>query len=348
MRRFADILAADRLERDDLLALIGATDEEDRRALYRRADDVRRATHGNVVHLRGIIEFSNYCRCDCLYCGVRASNKRVARYRMSEEEILRAADAIAEAGVKTIVLQSGEDLAYTGEAFGEIIREIKRRHDVAITLSLGERPREDYERWRALGADRYLLKHETANRALYERLHPTQSYDERLAALRLLKEIGFQTGSGNVVGFPDQTDEDIADDLLLCRELDVDMASFSPFLPADDTPLADLPSPPLWKILNVMAAARLVLPEAHIPATTALSAMDAEGRALGLRAGANVVMPTFTPNEFRFNYLIYNAKPGGSEDPTKKLDALRALFNRLDLRVGQDRGHSLKARQTVK
>ncbi|MBD3410382.1 MAG: [FeFe] hydrogenase H-cluster radical SAM maturase HydE [Ignavibacteriales bacterium] len=347
MKSVTDILAADRLERDDLLALIGARDEEGRRALYRRADDVRRATHGNVVHLRGIIEFSNYCRCDCLYCGVRASNKRVARYRMSEEEILRAAETIAEAGIKTIVLQSGEDLAYTSEAFGEIIREIKRRHDVAITLSLGERPREDYERWREAGADRYLLKHETANRALYERLHPTQSFDERIDALRLLKEIGFQTGSGNVVGFPDQTDEDIADDLLLCRELDVDMASFSPFLPADDTPLADLPSPPLWKTLNVMAAARLVLPDAHIPATTALSAMDPEGRALGLRAGANVVMPTFTPNEFRFNYLIYNAKPGGSEDPTKKLDDLRALLDRLGLRVGDDYGHSVKTKQTA-
>lgn len=341
----ATLLQQQTFTRQDLIDLLSIDNETDFQLLMQRAFEVRKEIFGNDVLLRGIIEFSNYCRLDCTYCGIRASNKQVTRYRMTHDEIISLAGAIANANIGTIVLQSGEDLSYTADDVARIIRSIKERFDVAITLSLGERDRETYNLWRAAGADRYLLKHETANDKLYESLHPQHSLASRVEHLRWLKDTGFQTGSGNIIGIPGQTIEDIADDLILCNDIDVDMASFSPFIHAENTPLAEAPNADLKLTLKVMAIARMYLRNVHIPATTALSTLHPEGRAMGLQAGANVIMPTFTPNNYRFNYLIYENKPGGSEDPTQKLDDLYALLTTNGLKPSGAKGHSLKMKE---
>ncbi len=231
---------------------------------------------------------------------------------------------------------------YSGEKVAGILRRIKDNCDVAITLSLGERDFADYELWLEAGADRYLLKHETANAGIYNKIHPYQNLDERIRHLRFLKEIGYQTGSGNIIGLPGQSVGDIADDLLLCNELDVDMASFSPFLSAADTPLAGHKNCDIEIVLKTMAVARILLRNVHIPTTTALSTLHPDGRRRGLRAGANVIMPSYTPNDYRFNYLIYKNKPGTDEGVETKLQQVYDLLEEEGLKNSGSKGHSLK------
>ena len=228
--KLSEILNKDELTKEDIIYLLDLTDHNEQNLLFEKANSIKEIYCGNQIYLRGIIEFSNYCRQDCLYCGIRLENDEVNRYRMNLAEILYSASMIYDAGIRTIVLQSGEDLHFDSDKVVEIISEIKSRYDVAITLSLGERTIEEYTRWKEAGADRYLLKHETANEEIYFNIHPYQNYEDRIAHLKALKSIGFQVGSGNIVGLPKQTIEDIADDIILCKELDVDMASFSPFL----------------------------------------------------------------------------------------------------------------------
>lgn len=336
------ILFKDNFQKDEIVELLKISSSSKLSLLYKKADHVKKVYFSNTIHLRGIIEFSNYCRQDCYYCGIRNENDEVSRYRMSFDEILLSASKIYNAGLRTIVLQSGEDIYYDSNKIVEMIRAIKNRFDVAITLSLGERTFEEYEEWKSAGADRFLLKHETANQNLYYEIHPYQNFEDRIEHLKYLKSIGFQVGSGNIVGLPNQTLEDIADDIILCKELDVDMASFSPFISADNTPYDGFPNCSIDLVLKTMAIARIFLKNVHIPATTALSTLKKDGRKLGLLAGANVVMPTFTPNNFRHNYLIYKNKPGGNEDPEIKLTELNKLFSELDLKVTDSKGHSLK------
>jgi len=340
--KIEDILNKENFNKDDIVNLLLANKVEDQQLLYKKADQVKVEYCGKQIHLRGIIEFSNYCRQDCYYCGIRLENENVDRYRMSYEEILHSASMIYDAGIRTIVLQSGEDLFYDAEKVESIIRRIKNKFDVAITLSLGERTLGEYKLWKDAGADRYLLKHETANKDIYYDIHPYQNYEDRLKHLKYLKSIGFQVGSGNIVGLPGQTIEDIADDIILCKELDVDMASFSPFISAEDTPFSNIGNCGIELVLSTMAVARIHLKDVHIPATTALSTLHAEGRKKGLLAGANVIMPTYTPNNFRFNYMIYKNKPGGSEAPNIKLDKLNELVEELELTFSFSKGHSLK------
>ena len=334
------ILCKPNLTKDEIVYLLSLSDTEEIARLYLRADEVRKEFCGNDVHLRGIIEFSNYCEQDCLYCGLRNGNDNLDRYRMTGVEILETAKKISSAGIKTIVLQSGEDNFYTKDSITNLILSIKENSDVAITLSIGERGRDEYDEWRRAGADRYLLKHETANERLYSAIHNKQSLQERLAHLKYLKQIGFQAGSGNLIGLPNQTLDDIADDILLCKEYDCDMCSFSPFIPSPDTPFNKVSQADLDITLKTMAVARIVLKGVHIPATTALSTLTEEGRKLGLTVGANVIMPNFTPDEYKDKYKIYANKK--TYNPIKYVEEIRVMIGQMGRKIGTDQGHSLK------
>jgi biotin synthase len=334
------VLHKPNLTKDEIVYLLSISDKEDISQLYRRADEIRKEYCGDVVHLRGIIEFSNYCEQDCLYCGLRNSNEKLDRYRMTGIEILETTKKISLAGIKTIVLQSGEDHFYTKESITNLILSIKPNSDVAITLSLGERGRDEYDEWRRAGADRYLLKHETANERLYSAIHNKQSLQERLTHLKYLKQLGVQAGSGNLIGLPNQTLDDIADDILLCKEYDCDMCSFSPFIPSPDTPFNKVSQADLDLTLKTMAVARIVLKDVHIPATTALSTLTGEGRKLGLSVGANVIMPNFTPDEYKDKYKIYANKK--TYNPLKYVEEIKVMVEQMGRKIGVDQGHSLK------
>jgi biotin synthase len=343
--KLKSILNKPNLTTDEIVYLLSLSDKEDLAQLYNRSDEVRKEFCGDDVHLRGIVEFSNYCEQDCLYCGLRNSNDNLDRYRISEVEILDTAKKISTAGIKTIVLQSGEDHFYTKEAITNLILSIKQNSDVAITLSLGERGRDEYDEWKRAGADRYLLKHETANERLYSAIHQKQSLQERLAHLKYLKQVGFQAGSGNLIGLPNQTLDDIADDIILCKEYDCDMCSFSPFIPSPDTPFNKVSQADLDLTLKTMAVARIVLKNVHIPATTALSTLTGEGRKLGLTVGANVIMPNFTPDEYKDKYKIYANKK--TYNPIKYVDELKVMLEQMGRKIGMDQGHSLKTNRII-
>jgi biotin synthase len=277
--------------------------------LIEQADLVRTQYHGDDVHLRGIIEFSNHCIRNCVYCGLRRDNQNIRRYRLSPDAIVTAAMQVATAGVGTVVLQSGDDFGYTAADLAGIIRRIKAQTEVAITLSVGERPFSHYEMWRNAGADRYLLKHESANPDLFARTHPGQRLEKRLAILRFLKALGYEIGNGMIVGLPGQTPYDLTDDILLTKHLDVDMCGIGPFIPHFQTPYGDFSSGPLEMTLRMIALVRLLCPRIHLPATTALATLaPLDGQLLGLMAGANVIMPNFTPAKWRGYYTIYDHK----------------------------------------
>ncbi|MGK9369622.1 [FeFe] hydrogenase H-cluster radical SAM maturase HydE [Melioribacter sp. Ez-97] len=337
-----ELLKKESLNRDEIIYLLGLSDEKEINSLFARADEVRRLYCGDEVHLRGIIDFSNYCEQDCLYCGLRKSNKNLPRYRMTPDEVVEVAHKIINKGIFTIVLQSGEDAYYDTDQIAYIIYSIKRKADVAITLSLGERDFEEYRTWKIAGADRYLIKHETANPKLYAAFHENQKLDERLEHIRFLKEIGYQVGSGNMIGLPNQTLEDIADDILLCKEFDLDMAAFGPFIPAPDTPWHNKKAGDVLLTLKTMAVARIVLKDAHIPATTALATLDEDGRIKGLKAGANVVMPDFTPSPYREKYQIYADRKCVNDNPDYCRSCLQLQIESIGRRVSSSRGDSLK------
>jgi biotin synthase len=306
------------------------------------ADEVRSRYCGDEVHLRGVIEFSNYCIRDCLYCGLRRSNNKLARYRMAKEEIVECALMGFRAGLKTIVLQSGDDLGYQREDISRIIQLIKEKADVAITLCVGERDYIDYSAWKKAGADRYLLKHETANPVLYSRLHPGQTLATRLEILGWLREMGYQVGAGNIVGLPGQTVRDLADDILLMKELDVEMAGIGPYIPHPDTPLGRERGGSLNMTLKVLAVARIVLRDVHLPATTATGTIHPEGREMALRAGANVVMPNITPTKYRRLYEIYPNKICIDENMENCLGCLAKRIKSCGRKIAENKGHSLK------
>ena len=301
------------LTREEIILLLSLPAGEGREALFRSADAVRRQEVGDEVFLRGIIEFSNICERDCLYCGLRRSNRRLPRYRMPLEEILSAAGRIRDAGIATIVLQSGEDPAFTTEQLCRLVSRIRGEHGLTITLSLGERPDSDYRAFRDAGAERYLLKHETSSPAIFSRMRPGCALEDRLRCLKTLGELGYEVGTGTIVGLPGQTREALADDLLLMREMDADMLGIGPLVPHADTPLAGQPAGDGETTLSVLAVARLLTRTTNIPATTALTTLDPRFRLRALGAGANVVMPDFTPDAYRRHYAIY---PGRSDGPS--------------------------------
>ena len=335
------VVAGRRLDRKDITTLLAASGAEVE-TLYRAADEVRARCLGDEVHLRGIIEFSNYCRRNCLYCGIRAGNTRVGRYRMQPDEIVEVARRAYGLGYRTVVLQSGEDPWYTPEMIAGIIRRLKSECDLAVTLSIGERSRAEYAVMRAAGADRYLMRHETSDPELFARLRPGTTLTERIERLKWLRELGYQVGSGQMVGLPGQTADSLAGDILLLRELDVEMAGIGPFIPHPDTPLASSPGGTIEDVLKVVAVTRLALPWAHLPATTAVGSIDPEGRQKALRCGANVIMPNVTPGKYREGYQLYPHKICLTEEPEHCRPCVEGIIRALGRRVGADKGDSPK------
>lgn len=318
--------------------------------LYHLADAVRRVNMGDAVHVRGIVEFSNYCTMRCRYCGLRAPNRHVRRYRMPPEEIMAACHQVADAGITTVVLQSGETPSRADHDFGRLIERIKTETALAVTVSAGCRPRNVYAYWQACGMDRYLLRFETSNTDLFARLHPNCTLAERLACLRSLRDLGVQTGSGFMIGLPGETRSILADNILLCRALDLDMIGIGPFIPHPDTPLgrkknAYHSDPEMF--FRALAALRIFNPRSHIPATTAFDAVfPGIGRNLALQRGANVFMPNCTPVLYRDDYLLYPGKPDVDSDTTAVARDIRQRLRQLGRPMGRGPGHSIKHRPT--
>lgn len=312
--------------------------------LRQEADKVRRRWMGDAVHVRGIIEFSNYCIRSCRYCGLNRSNDRIQRYRIPPDEIVETARETAVMGFKTVVLQSGDDFFYTRDMVADMIRRIKMT-GMAVTLSVGERSWEDYRAWREAGADRYLLKFETSDSGLYDRLHPGTRLELRLKCLRDLRTLGYQVGSGFMIGLPGQTSEILADDLMLMRSLGLEMAGVGPFIPHPATPLGLDPAGEVKLALKVLALSRLMLPRAHLPATTALSSLEKDGRQLGLTGGANVLMPNITPPKYRKLYEIYPYKAEVKDSPQNLYQSTLELIHELGRDVAADPGHGLPPAQ---
>jgi len=314
---------------EDIRFLLSASQGEEEAALFGAADAVRQACVGDEVHLRGIVEFSNFCARNCLYCGLRRDNHALTRYRMPLADVVAAVRDAKSQGLKTIVLQSGEDPWFTRERIGDLIRAIREETDLAITLSVGERPYADYRAWKKAGADRYLLKHETASSALFRRLRPGRELRERLEALRWLRELGYEVGSGNMVGLPDQTDEELAGDIQLFVQYDFDMIGIGPFIAHPQTPLASATNGQLDRTLRVLAVTRIVTRNTNLPATTAAGVLDPGGRRLALLAGANVIMPDITPPIYRQHYQIYPGKAQVAIDRTRLIEMISSLGRRI-------------------
>ena len=303
------LIAAHSLTEEEYAALIRSRDEV-RGTLRAAAVKERERVYGNRVFIRGLIEISSFCKNDCLYCGIRRSNANAERYRLTEEQILSCADEGYELGFRTFVLQGGEDAYFTDHRLVSLITELKRRHpDCAVTLSLGERSRESYKRLREAGADRYLLRHETADEEHYKRLHPAgMSFENRMRCLKDLKALGYQTGCGFMVGSPFQTPETLAKDLKFIEEFKPEMCGIGPFVPHHDTPFAAHTAGTAELTCFLLSAIRLIHPPVLLPATTALGTVDPLGRERGIRCGANVVMPNLSPVSVRKKYELYDNK----------------------------------------
>jgi len=337
----------DSLPAEDVLSLLRVPPAA-RQALYDRADALRRATMGEQVYLRGIVEFSNICTNDCLYCGIRAGNADIHRYRMSEDEVLAVARRMDDWHQHTIVLQAGESASPVGDRRMEsLIARIKAETPLAVTVSVGNRPREVYARWRAAGMDRYLLRFETSDPELFARLHPDCDLAERLACLHDLRDLGVQVGSGFMIGLPGETLDILAGNILLCRALDLDMIGIGPFIPHPLTPLAGAANayagdPDMHFV--ALAALRIANPDAHIPATTAFDALfpSPSGRDLALQRGANVFMPNSTPDQYRRDYMLYPDKPCVDETGGMCAFCVAGRLEQLGRQIGAGPGHSQK------
>ncbi len=324
--------------REEILRVI--CDTENDRQLFDAADRVRKKAYGNDVYIRGLIEISNYCKNDCIYCGIRRSNRNAQRYRLSPEEIMQCCEAGYALGFRTFVMQGGEDGYYTDDMMCSLITQIKKKyHDCAVTLSLGERSRESYQKLYGAGADRYLLRHETANADHYAKLHPKElSYQNRMECLENLKEIGYQVGAGFMVGSPYQTREHLVNDLLFIKEFQPHMVGIGPFIPQKDTPFKEFESGTLRDTLVMVALTRLLLPNALIPSTTALGTISPNGRELGLKAGANVVMPNLSPTDYRKLYSLYDNKICMGDEAAESLSHLKESVKKIGYNIVTDRG----------
>ena len=328
---------------EDYRRLLLASDPEAAEYLYQAARAVRESYYGKKVYMRGLIEFTNYCRNNCYYCGIRRDNPHAERYRLEESEICACAEEGYALGFRTFVLQGGEDGYYTKEMIGQIVAALKERHpDCAVTLSFGEWDYAAYQHWRACGADRYLLRHETADEAHYRRLHPQEmSLAHRKNCLRQLRELGYQVGAGFMVGSPGQTADHLIKDLHYLQQLQPHMVGIGPFIPQKDTPFAKEPGGTLEMTLKLLAILRLLLPKALLPATTALGTIHPKGRELGILAGANVVMPNLSPVGVRKKYLLYDHKICTGEESAQCVACLRQRIASIGYELREDRGDSL-------
>lgn len=333
---------------DEKLKIVLAIEtEEEAEYLYKNAREVCEEHYGKKVFTRGLIEFTNYCRNNCYYCGIRRGNQKAERYRLEKEEIYACAEEGYALGFRTFVLQGGEDGYYTKEKLGEIIHEIKKMHpDCAVTLSFGEWDYETYKYWRTCGADRYLLRHETADRAHYQMLHPdSMSFSHRMECLHMLKELGYQTGAGFMIGSPGQTPDLILKDLKYLRDLRPHMIGIGPFIPQKDTPFANEKSGTLLMTLKLLSILRLMFPKMLLPATTALGTIHPKGRELGILAGANVVMPNLSPTKVRSKYLLYDNKICTGDESAQCRHCLEGRMQAIGCELCVDRGDSLMQEQ---
>lgn len=335
--------AQNRLNREEWIQLIEGRTPKLAQYIFEKARKIRQAYYGTDVYIRGLIEFTNYCKNDCYYCGIRRSNSKAHRYRLSEEQILRCCQQGYTLGFRTFVLQGGEDGYFTDERMVSLVKEIRKNYpDCAITLSIGERSYDSYLALFEAGADRYLLRHETWDEEHYRLLHPPAlSAKHRQQCLWDLKKIGYQVGTGYMVGSPFQTAENLADDMLFLEKLNPQMVGIGPFIPHHDTPFKDQAAGTLELTLYMLGLIRLMLPKVLLPATTALGTIDEKGRELGILAGANVVMPNLSPENVRKDYLLYDNKIcTGSEAAECRMD-LENRMHAIGYHVVCHRGDSL-------
>lgn len=331
-----------RLEEEEYAALILAADGEE--LLFERARETARKVFGKGIYIRGLIEFTNYCKNDCYYCGIRMSNRSIQRYRLTPGQILDCCKIGRELGFYTFVLQGGEDGSVKDEEMAEIVGRIKERYpDCAVTLSIGERSRESYALLKAAGADRYLLRHETADPVHYAQLHPKKlSLENRIRCLYDLKELGFQVGTGFMVGSPGQTARHLAKDLMFIQKFEPQMVGIGPFIPHKDTPFGKEKAGTMELTLRMIAILRLMLPNALIPATTALGTIHPQGREKGILAGANVVMPNLSPRDVRQKYLLYNDKISTGEEAAEGKALLEKRLEAIGYYIEAGRGDFAK------
>ena len=338
------LVSGGELTRDEIICLLEKRNKDIQVFLAEKASETARQYYGNKVVVRGLIEFTNYCKNDCYYCGIRCSNRNAQRYRLSREEILDCASRGYDLGFRTIVLQGGEDAYYSDSLMVDIISSIKKAHpDCAVTLSIGEKSYDSYKAFYDAGADRYLLRHETADHGHYAKLHPSAlSAGNRQQCLYDLKKIGFQTGAGFMVGSPYQTIGNIADDLLFLKKLDPEMIGIGPFIPHKDTPFADMKAGETDLVLFLLSVIRLMLPDALLPATTALGTVDPRGREMGILAGANVVMPNLSPLGVRKKYDLYDNKICTGEEAAECLECLKNRIKNIGYEIVTDRGDNVR------
>lgn len=331
------------LSPEGLLRILTQADDETREFLREKAQELCIRRYGKFVFIRGLIEFTNICKNDCLYCGIRKGNEKAQRYRVSPEDILLCCQEGYALGFRTFVLQGGEDGYFTDDKLCSLVSSIKNAFpDCAITLSVGERSRESYQALFDAGADRYLLRHETADEEHYHKLHPANmSFSHRMQCLRDLKEIGFQTGCGFMVGSPYQTPENLVKDLLFLKEFQPHMVGIGPFLTHKDTPFAHFPNGSGQLTLLLLSMIRLLLPDVLLPATTALGTLLPDGRNQGILHGANVVMPNLSPQDAREKYMLYDNKLSSGTEAAESLALLKKSFQTIGYQVSVSRGDSL-------
>lgn len=312
--------------------------------LFEKARDVREKYYGKKVFIRGLIEYTNYCKNDCYYCGIRRSNSKVLRYRLSKEEILKCCENGYELGFRTFVLQGGEDSYFAQDKMVDIIYSIKNNYpDCAVTLSIGEKDLETYKAYFDAGADRYLLRHETANSEHYNKLHPKEmSLSHRKRCLEQLKEIGFQVGCGIMVGSPFQTIDNLVEDLMFIKKFSPEMVGIGPFIPHHDTIFAKDKSGTMEQTIFILALVRLLLPKVLMPATTALGSINSKGRELGMLAGANVVMPNLSPTDVRKNYSLYDNKLWSGDEASECMRDIVFRMKKIGYDIVVDRGDFIK------
>lgn len=331
------------LTREEWIQLIQNRTPDVSEYLFEKARSIRIRHYGRDIYIRGLIEFTNYCRNDCYYCGIRKSNQNAVRYRLSEDEILACCAEGWRLGFRTFVLQGGEDGWYTPDRMVSILSSIRKNWpECAITLSVGELPYEVYHRFREAGADRYLLRHETYDTAHYRKLHPPRlSAEHRQQCLWNLKKLGYQVGTGFMVGSPFQKEENLADDMLFLKKLNPQMVGIGPFIPHHDTPFSDMPAGTAELTLFMLGLIRLMLPKVLLPATTALGTIAGDGREKGILAGANVIMPNLSPRKIRKNYLLYDNKICTGDEAAESIEHLKVSMNAIGYHISISRGDSL-------
>jgi biotin synthase len=328
------------LSYEEYLEIISNASESQKDYLFSRAEEIRKKIYGTDIYIRGLIEFTNYCKNDCFYCGIRSSNKKCERYRLTKEDIISCCSTGYDIGYRTFVLQGGEDPFFSSDDMADLIDCIKKKFpDCALTLSFGEYTYETYKKWKDAGADRYLLRHETSDKTHYNKLHPKKmSFDNRIRCLNDLKALGYQVGCGFMVGSPFQTCEHLAAEMIFLNKFQPDMVGIGPFIVQKDTPFGNMKSGTLEQTLIMLALIRLTLPDVLLPATTALATIDPFGRELGIKAGANVCMPNLSPVSVRKKYALYDNKKSADEEAAEYTQQLSERMRKIGYNIVTDRG----------